>query len=227
MKLKEYLVNSLYGKAALSTLVNNYGALGFDEFKNVELIDFLDRPINEDFTCIKVFDSPDLEFNKNIKLYGVEINDRGKLLYWCSPDSIKEKLSKVEVIMYDQLGEPVVKSISDFSELNSESKYNLDMLKLIYDNMFQEYLEQLKKVDLDYYDEETFKKTTFKFNKDYFNLAVGIKSSIETYLNTEFSFTGISPNKDGNKLVIGAYTKKRDINNVSERYKITIEKVKL
>lgn len=80
-----------------------------------------------------------------------------------------------------------------------------------------------------YVDETTFEKTEQLFEDFHYELAENIKNDISTRYNICWKLAGptqIISNKDGDKLIIGVI--KNRINNeiVSEKYKITIEKIK-
>lgn len=197
----------------------------FDVFKGktIEVLSFMDH--SQDKT-VAIKDFTGLEFEDNVKLYSINIDLNDELVYICSPDSVKEKISKLEMVLYDHFGNPSVKSISDICTIeNLNTNHELDALHILYNKMVEEYKESTKKVDVIYIDEETFESKVIKFEKTHFNVAEIISKCLKNELFKNNIITPVLCNKEGDKLCVGVIPNRELNKENSPKYRIVIEKV--
>ena len=79
-----------------------------------------------------------------------------------------------------------------------------------------------------YVDETTFEKTEQQFEDFHYELAKNIKEDIYDKYDVglkKAKTTEILSNKDGNKLIIGIIKNRFNDEKISEKYRITIEKL--
>ena len=84
---------------------------------------------------------------------------------------------------------------------------------------------------MEYVDEATFEKTEQLFEDFHYKIAEIIQNNLSDNLTTEVikptMVTPVMSDKLGEKLIIGVIKERKDDEELGEKYKITIEKIKI